>query len=93
MVCWFAKAAGTHHRKLGLKQQNCILSGFRRNLRSRRPQGRVPSEGSRAESFLLLFSFWWLPGLFGMPGFVAASLQVLPPSSHGPRPLVELCLS
>ena len=51
--------------------------------------------GNSAGEFSLCLSpkFWWLPSTLGVPWLVAASLQSLPPSSHGLLPSVCLYAS
>lgn len=82
MVYWFAKAAGTHHRKLGLKRQNCVLSGFRR------PE--VRDQGVGRAMFPLKVLERNLPCFFLASGGSQASLVCLalslPPSRFCLRP-------
>lgn len=59
IACLLLEAILTHYHKLdGLKQEQFILSQFRR---LEAWQGGVPCGGARGESILASSSFWWLP--------------------------------
>lgn len=46
-------------------------------------QGRAPSEACGRETFSASFILWCLPAILGISQIVNASLQPLPPLSHG----------
>lgn len=61
----------------------CLTAPEAGSLKSRCRQGCAPSEGSRGEFFLAAASFWWLLAILDISWPATASLQSLPPPSHG----------
>ena len=82
----FPKAAVRSYHKQGkLKQQKWILSQFLRPEVQSQSIGRtmLPLEALRGGSSLAFSGFWWLMAILGVPLLTGASLQPLPPFSHG----------
>ena len=92
----FSKAAITHHHKtVGVKTEEMysltVLEA--KCTKFNCWEGHVLSKGSRGGSLLPLPGLWWWPAIFGIPWFVDASLQFLPPLSHGFVHVCLLCVS
>ena len=66
----------------GLRRRKSIPSQFWRPGLKSRCSGGVPSEGSKGVCFTCLSQPWWLLEILGIPWFVDAPRQSLPPSSR-----------
>lgn len=82
------------HKLSGSKQQTFILSqSWRTDVQ--RPgvsRGTLPLKALGEGALLSLSSSWWLPAILAILGFVDASLQTLPLSSHGHLPSIHVCV-
>ena len=92
----FSKAAITHyHKTVGVKTEEMssltILEA--KCIKSSCWEGHVLCKVSRGGSLLPLPGFRWWPAIFGVPWFVDAPLQFLPPLSHGVVHVCLLCVS
>lgn len=86
-------AVANRHTPVGLNQTH-ILSRFWRlefqNQGIRRDM--LPLKALEKDLSLPLLSFWWLPGIAGIPWLQLSSLHSLPPSSQGLLPRGSTCL-